>query len=107
MESNHSPAVPADQGPITVTRWTDEAGRRTSRWYWEARFGGRVVGAGILGTPPKGHRRYTEADVWQHAARALAQAAYVAGLRDSDSGAFLPPLGPPLEDSPAGTETAR
>ncbi len=61
---------------------------------------------GPILTPPRGGK-ITEADVWQHAARALARAAYTRRLRDSADGPLLPPLGPPLEAQDSDLETTR
>lgn len=55
---------------VIVTRWVNEDGRRTRRWYWEVHYGGTTVAAGIERTEIAARHRGIEE---------LAVAAYTAG----------------------------
>lgn len=69
------PAVPT--ASVLVTRWAEQGKPRKYRWYWETRYNGAVVAAGI---------RTTQDDARERGIKELAVAAYVAGLCEADHG---------------------
>lgn len=59
---------------ILVSRWVNEEGRNTRKWYREVHFGGKARAAGIV----------TAKDAaWQRGVEELALAAYQCGVADA------------------------
>ena len=59
---------------IRVTRWVNEEGRNTRKWYWEVHLGGTLCSAGIA---------KSKDTAWQHGVESLALSAYQRGVADA------------------------